>query len=462
MPANQYAPYLKRGYDWSADSDDLALEQKLRKAPDMEVLQLLLLADPEVDRTVDGLLDGPEASHLVELLAKTGIRWEFQQLDRQLRRPESSLPALLVASSLPAELVEQLLWETEDIGHLQQIIRAVGLRGEPANYSLLERRLEETQQLQLEESLCAAMAISDFGQYQRAELAGDVDSSWMSNPLHLSDFLRSTYTSTWLSSLSLMEMAESPALSLGALVATCVSGPVAHEELVDVSTDTLQTYLLEHSRATADDTEDWEPDAVSAGLGWAIALGGEDPELSLFLTQALAHELLMARGEPSPGIPGMPISSNVESQWNIEGAERLVRDGVKQQESSAIERLICIRTLVDLADVWCQSKDGPALATDQLQPEDSDLVLALGYAEAARDSTEADGALLAAFIEESLGLEGLEQLDLPLTSLAAATDVFQRGTDAQKQKLGTFWSTAPVFWGPFLRDMIENDIANRE
>lgn len=295
-------------------------------------------------------------------LARLFVPWFNPALVTMLdgRTEARQVAAWLLAGADDASLGEWLE-DCEDEEHAAEAARIVGLQANPqywdevvAWFEAAESEGDELLKLKFQ----AALAGMDPVRYARAVVLGEIGLDWLRDPVLVADFLQAHGVTEWLETLALLEEAANleatqaqadgesrKAFEFAALVAVGASAGV-QEDAVDA--EPLFGWL-EIARG-GDASQAAEKLSASGQFGFQVALG-EDDDLVVLLCEAAIHEQLLALGEGSPGISGLPLSATVLDWVDREAAEALFASfaGVSSEQSASEEGIVAlVHTLVDL------------------------------------------------------------------------------------------------------------------
>jgi len=478
-------------------TDDEAIHAEWARSTDFEELDTpgriaWMRADlEEVDERIDAELDGQDPASAIELLARSGVGWDHDELVDALDREATRDPAAMVlARSRPGRLRPSLM-EADVVDDVVAMLRAAAVEQAADlwdQFLIWHDRIGEVGELDEQTRAEYVALLEGVGAcleptlFARGMLAGDYELGWLEASTAVADFLQIYGPTDWLEVLGLLELEEGETAGrLASTLAVAAAAGLRDGPPDEDEAESLLDLLAESPDQEGDAT--WESLASSLGMGFQIAVGGD--ELALLLAQGAAHERLVTHGIHSPGIPGLPLSATSEQDLAEDRVTDLVGEFVDGEWVDA-HKVSALRTLSD-ARVWARRSDehdgvlrsvasmlesvtdpsieaarGQLMAAlnraraeweiEQFESEPSRrraLVLGAAPAEAAPDGLVDHLTEVAADRESPLGMDALRYLgDQP--------------GEATLETLGELWTDrAPVLRAPFVRRVLEEAIAVR-
>lgn len=306
---------------------------------------------PEVERGIDRALEKGQVRVAGDLI-RAFVPWTHESVERWLDQEHRRAIGALLLATVEPELIEQ--WCTSDRPNrsrdLIDPLRALALvESSDALTFLLEVRDEladddDRDALKVRERVDGFIATSDPRRFARGVLMDELETAWLRRPEALADVLAIHGESSWLETLAYLEIAQTmTAFEFAALLGFVASTSAAMIEDEDAHERVIS--LIEGLR-TSDPS--WEGAALDLGLQIALGLGDED--MTPLLIEVALHERLLTSALPSPGIIGLPLSTNVPEGLSAQAALSLLEHADNEQDAIDDEEVVMVvHTLLDLA-----------------------------------------------------------------------------------------------------------------
>lgn len=298
----------------------------------LEAYISLLVDRDEVADNIDARLARGDFQVLNDLV-RLGLPWEHPNMVNALGNDDTRHAAAiaLVEQDTPEPV---MAWMEEEVD--PEIFRAFSLLGAPFVEQLLAVR-EETDDESEERAILDAslLGMVEPEGYGRLLMNGDIESDWTAYPRLMGDVFALCGPNSWVETLALLEAAgDLDAFSFAGLIGAAVSS--------------LTLGLEEDDEVSAPESlEEFQTDmrfAVAAGLA-------PDEEILDLLYHAVAHECWLTAEEPTPGVPGLPLSSSNPTEEDVAEVATQLGEYLEDGADDPVKRVAVVRNLLD-ATLW--------------------------------------------------------------------------------------------------------------
>lgn len=322
----------------------------------IERLCIMHSEDEKVEARIDAWLEGTYAYEVVAALARARVVWTHDVLTSMLSQPKRCRDAATLLSVADPDALLHFMFESGEVKEdvFYELLHVFSFL-EPANAhdplmaahdDILED--EETRATKRTRArLEGIIALANPTQYARLLLADACEDRWLRVGELVADVLMCYGGSSWLETLALLEVGESMtafefAATLAVAAAFDTSG--AHAQGA-VDEEECRSLLLQ----VQEKKEGWDAAALHANLPLSLSMGDED--LVALLIESTLHERLLFYESASPGISGLPLSSNVVDGLDLDATLSLF-ESLCVHTAPADEMIVAgVRTLCD-ARLW--------------------------------------------------------------------------------------------------------------
>ncbi|MBA2662550.1 MAG: hypothetical protein H0U74_09670 [Bradymonadaceae bacterium] len=411
----------------------------------VERLLYLSIERDDVEQAIDEALATALAAPVADGLVRAGFPWSHPGLVGLLDSDEGRAPAAWLLADVGAEELAGWLEACEDDEAALAVARSIGLNGNALYWDEIVAWLELARDEGDEDArkgFHAALANLDPTAYARAVMLGEMEVDWLGQSVCVADFLGAHGPTEWLETLELLaHHASQAAFEFAALLAVSAAAG-ADNELWDSEDVEAMLQCLEIAREAPGEAV--AQFSASGQFGFQMALGEED-DLAVLLAEAAIHERLLALGEASPGVGGLPLSAT-DLEWApLDVAEEFFERMLAAGELSDEALVALVRTLVDLRQ-WSEREPEhfgalAARTAKQFKAHPSAAVAAAGARIEQEASFEHEIIAQTARREDVIGLDAVRQL-------------VERGGDEALAALVELWVGGPLERAPFYRESL--------
>lgn len=305
---------------------------KKSKPSKVEAFISLLVERDEVGENIDHRLAKGDFQVLNDLV-RLGVPWEHPELPEALKSEDACDAAVItLVEQEEYETVTEWLANHEDV----EVFRTLSLLGVPIVEFVMEQR-EQTDEESEERAVldAALLGMLEPEGYGKLLLSGDLESNWTAYPRLLADVLTLCGPNSWVETLGLLEAAgDLDAFAFAGILAAGVSSLTLG---LEQGQDIVEPNTLEHFQTD-------KRFAVAAGIA-------PDEDILELVHFAVVHECRLANDQPSPGIPGLPLSSSDPAPEDLNDLIELCGDFIDEGSDDPVKRVAMVRNLMD-ASLW--------------------------------------------------------------------------------------------------------------